>query len=106
MKAEEYIWDYRNPYLWMDRVIRSAFPPMIITCAITGGVTRLLPLTGLTTPFMRQGGSSLGANWLIVAILLLISHQARRPQVATVPATVANLADDETSLINLNEGTA
>ena len=74
--------------------------------AIIGGVTRLLPLTGLTTPFMSQGGSSLVANWLIVAILLLISHQARRPQVATVPATVANLADDETSLINLNEGTA
>ena len=38
MKPEEYIWDYRNPYLWMDRVMRSAFPPMIITCAITGGV--------------------------------------------------------------------
>lgn len=38
MKPEDYIWDYRNPYLWMDRVIRSAFPPMIITCAITGGV--------------------------------------------------------------------
>jgi len=74
--------------------------------AIIGGVTRLLPLTGLTTPFMSQGGSSLVANWIIVALLIVISHQARRPQVATVPATVANLADDETSLINLNEGTA
>ncbi|HOW84275.1 MAG TPA: 3-keto-5-aminohexanoate cleavage protein, partial [Spirochaetota bacterium] len=38
MKPEEYMWDYRNPYLWMDRVMRSALPPMIITCAITGGV--------------------------------------------------------------------
>jgi len=38
MKKEEYIWDYRNPYEWMQRVMRSSFPPMIITCAITGGV--------------------------------------------------------------------
>ncbi len=38
MKPEDYMWDYRNPYLWMDRVARSAFPPMIITCAVTGGV--------------------------------------------------------------------
>lgn len=74
--------------------------------AIIGGVTRLLPLTGLTTPFMSQGGSSLVANWLIVAILLLISHQARRPQMPTMPAPVVDLGDDETSLIKLNEGAA
>lgn len=38
MKAEEYMWDYRNPYLWMERVVKSSLPPMMITCAITGGV--------------------------------------------------------------------
>jgi 3-keto-5-aminohexanoate cleavage enzyme len=38
MKKEDYMWDYRNPYEWMDRTMRGTLPPMIITCAITGGV--------------------------------------------------------------------
>jgi cell division protein FtsW (lipid II flippase) len=45
---------------------------------IVGGVTRVIPLTGVTLPFISFGGSSIIANFVLIALLLIVSDHARR----------------------------
>ena len=47
---------------------------------IVGGVTRVIPLTGVTLPFISYGGASIVANFVLLALLLLVSNRARRPK--------------------------
>lgn len=75
-----------------------AFSICLQCFVVLGGITRVIPLTGLTTPFLSAGGSSLLANWAIIALLLRISDQARRPAVTEAKPT---LGSDDTQVVKI-----
>ncbi|MDN5853892.1 MAG: FtsW/RodA/SpoVE family cell cycle protein, partial [Actinomycetia bacterium] len=88
-------------------VCRDAFGKLLATglaiafalqvFVVIGGATRLIPLTGLTTPFLAYGGSSIVVNWAMIALLLRISDQSRRPAPAVTPLD----EDDATQVVRL-----
>jgi cell division protein FtsW (lipid II flippase) len=75
-----------------------AFSMALQVFVVVGGVTRLIPLTGITLPFLSYGGSSLVANWVVVALLLRVSDAGRTPT-PTVPPNAAELTGEMTQVV-------
>ncbi len=59
------------------------FTLILQVCVVVGGVTRLIPLTGMTAPLLAAGGSSLVATWIMMGVLLRISDSAHRAERGT-----------------------
>jgi cell division protein FtsW (lipid II flippase) len=64
---------------------------------IVGGVTRVIPLTGVTLPFVSYGGSSVVANFVLLALLLMVSEQARAPRGAVRSPVVERISSTSNS---------
>ena len=63
-----------------------AFIVALQVFVIVGGVTRVIPLTGVTLPFVAYGGSSVVMNFVLLGLLLVVSDRARRPAAGAAPS--------------------
>ncbi|HEX4036390.1 MAG TPA: FtsW/RodA/SpoVE family cell cycle protein [Solirubrobacteraceae bacterium] len=62
-----------------------AFIVALQVFVIVGGVTAVIPLTGVTLPFVAYGGSSVVMNFVLLGLLLVVSDRARRPAAGPAP---------------------
>lgn len=72
---------------------------------VVGGITRVIPLTGLAMPFLALGGSALLANWIIIGILIRMSDAARRPHSpSSTPLSAITTGELPASLRDAEDG--